>query len=257
VGRPPPAALAGLAQARASGADGSAGCGRAASMGCSCGMAPAPARGAARRVDPGWAASLGGSGVMAPAPGAAGRAGQWRDPAKGCPGGMALTDTQLELAWRPFAFRLPQEMVTAQGTLVEKRGWLLKLTAADGRPGWGEAAPLEPQAPGAGAPQPAGSQGPGFESQGPLGQRSLAQSSQSPDPQGPKGQPQVSVAADGQPEAPFGASATPAPGVAFGPNALLLSGPGEPNAVLASSQGHAACAAGIAAAAGPAGVWAP
>jgi len=56
-------------------------------------------------------------------------------------------DAMLELAWRPFVFRLPRQLVTAQGALAQKRGWLLRLQAADGRLGWGEAAPLEPQDP--------------------------------------------------------------------------------------------------------------
>jgi O-succinylbenzoate synthase len=60
---------------------------------------------------------------------------------------MALMDAMLELAWRPFAFRLPRQLVTAQGALAQKRGWLLRLQTADGRLGWGEAAPLEPQDP--------------------------------------------------------------------------------------------------------------
>jgi len=56
-------------------------------------------------------------------------------------------DAMLELAWRPFAFRLPRQLVTAQGALAQKRGWLLRLQGADGHLGWGEAAPLEPQDP--------------------------------------------------------------------------------------------------------------
>jgi O-succinylbenzoate synthase len=47
------------------------------------------------------------------------------------------------LAWRPFRFRLPRALVTAHGALAERRGWLLRLEAPDGRVGWGEAAPLE------------------------------------------------------------------------------------------------------------------
>ena len=98
-------------------------------------------------------------------------------------------DDGLELAWRPFAFRLPRQLVTAQGALVEKRGWLLRLQAADGRLGWGEAAPLEPQALGAGATQPPGPQGQGSRVQGhqdlgSLGQEATAQGSQPKDPQG-------------------------------------------------------------------------
>ena len=47
----------------------------------------------------------------------------------------------LRLRWRPFAFTLPQAMVTAQGAWRQRRGWLLRLEAPDGRLGWGEAAP--------------------------------------------------------------------------------------------------------------------
>lgn len=50
----------------------------------------------------------------------------------------------LTLAWRPFRFALPRALVTAQGALQERAGWLLRLQASDGRLGWGEAAPLEP-----------------------------------------------------------------------------------------------------------------
>jgi len=46
----------------------------------------------------------------------------------------------LRLRWRPFAFTLPQAMVTAHGAWRERRGWLLRLEAPDGRLGWGEAA---------------------------------------------------------------------------------------------------------------------
>jgi len=56
-------------------------------------------------------------------------------------------DDGLELAWRPFVFRLPRQLVTAHGALAQKRGWLLRLQDADGHLGWGEAAPLEPQDP--------------------------------------------------------------------------------------------------------------
>jgi O-succinylbenzoate synthase len=48
----------------------------------------------------------------------------------------------LRLAWRPFQFPLARALVTAQGRLAERRGWLLRLEAADGRLGWGEAAPF-------------------------------------------------------------------------------------------------------------------
>lgn len=50
----------------------------------------------------------------------------------------------LRLAWRPFQFHLPQAMVTAHGALAQRRGWLLRLEAADGRLGWGEALALQP-----------------------------------------------------------------------------------------------------------------
>lgn len=46
----------------------------------------------------------------------------------------------LRLRWRPFAFTLPQAMVTAHGAWRERRGWLLRLEAPDGRLGWGEVA---------------------------------------------------------------------------------------------------------------------
>jgi len=49
----------------------------------------------------------------------------------------------LTLEWRPFRFALPRALVTAQGALQERAGWLLRLQASDGRLGWGEAAPLE------------------------------------------------------------------------------------------------------------------
>jgi O-succinylbenzoate synthase len=51
---------------------------------------------------------------------------------------------RLQLRWRPFAFALPRALVTAQGALRERRGWLLRLQDAEGRIGWGEASPLEP-----------------------------------------------------------------------------------------------------------------
>jgi O-succinylbenzoate synthase len=49
----------------------------------------------------------------------------------------------LRLRWRPFRFALPQVLVTAQGALAERRGWLLRLERPDGALGWGEAAPLD------------------------------------------------------------------------------------------------------------------
>jgi O-succinylbenzoate synthase len=50
---------------------------------------------------------------------------------------------RLQLSWRPFAFALPRALVTAQGVLRERRGWLLRLQDAGGQLGWGEASPLE------------------------------------------------------------------------------------------------------------------
>ena len=50
----------------------------------------------------------------------------------------------LQLQWRPYRFALPQAMVTSQGAWQERCGWLLRLEAADGRLGWGEAV-VEPQ----------------------------------------------------------------------------------------------------------------
>lgn len=50
------------------------------------------------------------------------------------------------LTWRPFRLPLKRPLVTAQGALIEKRGWLLRLEAgslsAPAGLGWGEAAPL-------------------------------------------------------------------------------------------------------------------
>lgn len=48
----------------------------------------------------------------------------------------------LQLCWRPFELLLPQPLQTAQGVVAARRGWLLRLSTADGRVGWGEAAPL-------------------------------------------------------------------------------------------------------------------
>jgi len=56
-----------------------------------------------------------------------------------------VAEPLLRLAWRPFQFHLPRAMVTAHGALAQRCGWLLRLEAADGRLGWGESLPLEPQ----------------------------------------------------------------------------------------------------------------
>lgn len=58
-----------------------------------------------------------------------------------------VTASLLQLDWRPYRFRLPQALVTAQGALVERRGWLLRLQTDTGALGWGEAALLPPRAP--------------------------------------------------------------------------------------------------------------
>ncbi len=50
---------------------------------------------------------------------------------------------ELSLQWRPFAVALPQPLATAAGALHRRQGWLLRLQGADGRVGWGEAAPLD------------------------------------------------------------------------------------------------------------------
>ena len=46
----------------------------------------------------------------------------------------------LQLRWRPYRFDLPRSLITSRGVLVQRRGWLLRLSAADGLCGWGEAA---------------------------------------------------------------------------------------------------------------------
>lgn len=56
---------------------------------------------------------------------------------------MAASDPILQLQWRPFQLALPQPLLTARGVIGAKRGWLLRLEAADGAVGWGEAAPLD------------------------------------------------------------------------------------------------------------------
>ena len=58
---------------------------------------------------------------------------------------MVGEEPLLRLGWRPFQFHLPQAMVTAHGALAQRRGWLLRLEAPDGRLGWGEALALEPE----------------------------------------------------------------------------------------------------------------
>jgi o-succinylbenzoate synthase len=52
----------------------------------------------------------------------------------------------VRLAWRPFRLPLARPLLTAPGTLAEKRGWLLRLEL-EGALGWGEAAPLPFTAP--------------------------------------------------------------------------------------------------------------
>ncbi len=54
----------------------------------------------------------------------------------------------MRLRWCPFRLPLPLPLVTAGGSLAEKRGWLLRLeddsSSGPAPIGWGEAAPLEP-----------------------------------------------------------------------------------------------------------------
>ena len=52
---------------------------------------------------------------------------------------------QLELQVRPFQFDLVRPLQTAAGLIRSRRGWLLRLWAANGAVGWGEAAPLNPR----------------------------------------------------------------------------------------------------------------
>jgi len=46
----------------------------------------------------------------------------------------------LQLSWRPYRFDLPRRLITSRGALVQRRGWLLRLSTPDGHCGWGEAA---------------------------------------------------------------------------------------------------------------------
>jgi len=52
-----------------------------------------------------------------------------------------MAEPLVRLAWRPFRLPLARLLVTAHGTISEKRGWLLRLEW-EGALGWGEAAPL-------------------------------------------------------------------------------------------------------------------
>lgn len=50
----------------------------------------------------------------------------------------------IRLQWRPFGFALPQPLLTAAGTVHQRRGWLLRMQEQQGGGvGWGEAAPLD------------------------------------------------------------------------------------------------------------------
>jgi O-succinylbenzoate synthase len=58
-----------------------------------------------------------------------------------------MAEPLVTLIWRPFRLPLARPLVTAQGALTEKRGWLLRLETGVGLSapaglGWGEAAPL-------------------------------------------------------------------------------------------------------------------
>ena len=44
----------------------------------------------------------------------------------------------MQLQWRPYCFRLPSALVSAQGRWLERRGWLLRLQGPGGCLGWGE-----------------------------------------------------------------------------------------------------------------------
>lgn len=44
----------------------------------------------------------------------------------------------MQLQWRPYVFRLPSALVSAQGRWLERRGWLVRLQGLGGRLGWGE-----------------------------------------------------------------------------------------------------------------------
>ena len=50
------------------------------------------------------------------------------------------------LSWRPYGFALPRQLITSQGVVAKRSGWLLRLDAADGRRCWGEAPLWTPQA---------------------------------------------------------------------------------------------------------------
>ncbi len=50
---------------------------------------------------------------------------------------------QLKLNCKPFSFRLSQTLKTSQGTLKEKKGWLLRLEDKTGKCGWGEVSPID------------------------------------------------------------------------------------------------------------------
>ena len=44
----------------------------------------------------------------------------------------------MQLQWRPYRFRLPSALVSAQGRWLDRRGWLLRLQGPGGCLGWGE-----------------------------------------------------------------------------------------------------------------------
>ena len=58
-------------------------------------------------------------------------------------GAVMAVGMTLQLQVRPFSFSLLQPLRTATGVLLERRGWLLRLSDGDtGAVGWGEVAPL-------------------------------------------------------------------------------------------------------------------
>ncbi|MDQ2048909.1 o-succinylbenzoate synthase [Natronolimnohabitans sp. A-GB9] len=58
------------------------------------------------------------------------------------PGGDDGSDLDLELEYRPFSLALETPLETADGTIESRDGFLVRLTAADGQVGYGEATPL-------------------------------------------------------------------------------------------------------------------
>ena len=49
---------------------------------------------------------------------------------------------RLKVDVKPFSFRLIQTLITSQGILKDKKGWLLRIESQCGHSGWGEVSPL-------------------------------------------------------------------------------------------------------------------